>query len=254
MSALFTIALLPAFLWRRTDPLAAVAGITVLSVAFQTPQAIAGVSDAMVSTFIAITVPYALFRWGTGGARIVGGALLGAGLIVSVVLDGSGVPGAIAGLLFVGGACMFGVIRRQRVDARQGEYDRIRSAEREVLARDLHDTVAHRVSAIVIRAQAARAMPPESGHSPGRRRMTRVLIADDQPAVREGLALLLESQGFDVVGQAADGHDAVAAGDALISPGITARLLATFAGRNAHAPAEPRSPREEDVLRLLARG
>lgn len=39
--------------------------------------------------------------------------------------------------------------------------------------------------------------------------MTRVLIADDQPMVRSGLRLILESQGFDVVAEASDGSDAV---------------------------------------------
>ncbi|WP_349826644.1 helix-turn-helix transcriptional regulator [Brevibacterium litoralis] len=55
---------------------------------------------------------------------------------------------------------------------------------------------------------------------------------------------------------------AAAAGDALISPRITTRLLETFAGRDpaeagrsrAREPFEPLSPREEDVVRLLARG
>ena len=38
---------------------------------------------------------------------------------------------------------------------------------------------------------------------------TRVLIADDQPMVRSGLALMLETHGIEVVAQAADGADAV---------------------------------------------
>ena len=40
---------------------------------------------------------------------------------------------------------------------------------------------------------------------------TRVLIADDHPAVRQGLRLLLDTDpDFEVVGQAADGNEAVA--------------------------------------------
>lgn len=38
---------------------------------------------------------------------------------------------------------------------------------------------------------------------------TRVLIADDQPMVRSGLALMLETHGMEVVAQAADGATAV---------------------------------------------
>ena len=41
--------------------------------------------------------------------------------------------------------------------------------------------------------------------------MTTVLIADDQELVRSGLRLILESRGLDVVGEAADGREAVQA-------------------------------------------
>jgi DNA-binding NarL/FixJ family response regulator len=40
--------------------------------------------------------------------------------------------------------------------------------------------------------------------------MTSVVIADDQDLVRSGLRLLLESRGFDVLGEAANGREAVA--------------------------------------------
>src|SRR5262245_31429374 len=38
---------------------------------------------------------------------------------------------------------------------------------------------------------------------------TRILLADDHAVVREALKLLLEHEGFEVVGEAADGHAAV---------------------------------------------
>ena len=41
--------------------------------------------------------------------------------------------------------------------------------------------------------------------------MTTVLVADDQELVRSGLRLILESRGLDVVGEAADGREAVEA-------------------------------------------
>ena len=43
----------------------------------------------------------------------------------------------------------------------------------------------------------------------------RILIADDHPLTREALALLLEQHGFDVVGQASDGREAIAAAERL---------------------------------------
>ena len=38
--------------------------------------------------------------------------------------------------------------------------------------------------------------------------MHRILIADDHPMFRQGLKTLLEREGFEVVGEAADGHEA----------------------------------------------
>ena len=39
--------------------------------------------------------------------------------------------------------------------------------------------------------------------------MERILIADDHPLTREALASLLSQHGFDVVGQASDGAEAI---------------------------------------------
>jgi DNA-binding NarL/FixJ family response regulator len=44
----------------------------------------------------------------------------------------------------------------------------------------------------------------------------RVLIADDHPLFRQGLCTLLEREGFEVVGVAADGHEAVALATKLV--------------------------------------
>jgi DNA-binding NarL/FixJ family response regulator len=51
----------------------------------------------------------------------------------------------------------------------------------------------------------------------------------------------------------------IAAGDALLAPGITRRLISEFAGRTDHAPAptaglEELTPRETQVLQLIAEG
>lgn len=45
--------------------------------------------------------------------------------------------------------------------------------------------------------------------------MATVLVADDHPLTREALASLLAQHGFDVVGEASDGHEAIALSDDL---------------------------------------
>jgi DNA-binding NarL/FixJ family response regulator len=64
---------------------------------------------------------------------------------------------------------------------------------------------------------------------------------------------LLKDAGPELLTQAIE---AAAVGDALISPSVTARLLAHFAGARPRPPepVEPLSQREEEVLRTLARG
>src|SRR2546425_10730304 len=39
--------------------------------------------------------------------------------------------------------------------------------------------------------------------------LPRILLADDQEIVRQGLRLLLEREGFEVIGEAANGKDAI---------------------------------------------
>ncbi len=45
--------------------------------------------------------------------------------------------------------------------------------------------------------------------------MARILLADDAPAVRQGVKTLLERAGFEVVGEATDGQEAVRLAEAL---------------------------------------
>jgi DNA-binding NarL/FixJ family response regulator len=65
---------------------------------------------------------------------------------------------------------------------------------------------------------------------------------------------LLKDAGPALLGEAIR---AAAAGDALIDPGVTARLLAAFAdagSKKSTPPAEPLTAREEEVLVAVARG
>ncbi|WP_460497716.1 sensor histidine kinase [Glycomyces tarimensis] len=159
-TTLLTLASLPGLMWRRSHPLIAVAVVTVLTAAFSLAQAIAGIASDSLFTMVAlIALPYALFRWGSGRDRIVGAAILAAGIAFSIALGRDPIADTVAGIAFVGGICLSGALRRERLESRARRLDAVRAREREALARDLHDTVAHHVSAIVIRAQAAGERP-----------------------------------------------------------------------------------------------
>jgi signal transduction histidine kinase len=105
------------------------------------------------SAFV-LVLPYALYRWGSGRNIVIGTAVLLANAGASALPGVGQSSDTVAGAAMVLAAMALGVVFRTRHRARLRELDRVKLMERERLARDLHDTVAHHVSAIAIRAQA----------------------------------------------------------------------------------------------------
>jgi len=92
------------------------------------------------------------------GLALAGGAAM---VAAPVVRYGIGSPAALFAVptaLLWGAALAVGLILRDADTRRLGELAEVRSGERIQLARELHDLVAHYVSGIVVRAQAARAL------------------------------------------------------------------------------------------------
>ncbi len=146
-----TLALVPTLLWRRTRPLLMVAiafGVCGLS-----PLLLGRDLELNALVFLSL-LPYALFRWGSARESVVGA------LIVATKLAASGIAGylepadVVAGVVVLSLVCSLGAAVRYRANGRLRELDQVKLLERERLARDLHDTVAHHVSAMAIRAQA----------------------------------------------------------------------------------------------------
>jgi len=142
--------------WRRVHPL------PVLALAFGTMSAVDIVSllrdvdwEGLNTGAFMLVLPYALTRWASG--REVGVGLL----VMSVPLVLTGVAGdpvadIVGGSVVLLLACAVGFAVRYAGELRAEEVAGLRSREREELARELHDTVAHHVSAIAVRAQAGR--------------------------------------------------------------------------------------------------
>lgn len=149
VSVIMVLAIAPTVLWRRTKPLLmlVVAVVATSPIEFLLPDAVLN-----TNAFVLVLV-YALFRWGSGRELLLGSALLIAVLAVSFwrTEEFDVVVGGFAVLL---SSAVLGAAFRASASARARQIDRIRMLEREHLARDLHDTVAHHVSAIAIRAQA----------------------------------------------------------------------------------------------------
>ncbi|GAA0581146.1 sensor histidine kinase [Kribbella sandramycini] len=152
---LLALGLVPALLWRRTRPLsAALIGwgvVSLLSVLQLTTDA----GDLGLYSMMAVLILlYSLMRWGSGREMVLGTAFVTAVVALGMYVAAAGwadvFGGSVLLLLFVALAAVF----RYRADLWHRQKREIRNEERVALARELHDTVAHHVSAIAVQAQA----------------------------------------------------------------------------------------------------
>ncbi|WP_169947410.1 sensor histidine kinase [Microbispora sp. H11081] len=146
------VGLLPTLLWRRTRPLDML--VICFAVTSLVPILVAGATlDAYTLAYVLI-LPYALVRWGSGREIVTGLAIMLAGACLSVLADHAAPADAVGPFAVMLAITSLGGALRYRAGARMRELDQVRLLMREQLARDLHDTVAHHVSAMAIRAQA----------------------------------------------------------------------------------------------------
>jgi signal transduction histidine kinase len=105
-----------------------------------------------------LVVPYSLFRWGSGRDAGIGVGILLLAWLIGITTDPGTVGDAIGGLMVLAFTAALGVAIRTLGALVQREFEEIKLLEREQLARELHDTVAHHVSAIAVQAQAGQAV------------------------------------------------------------------------------------------------
>ena len=149
------LALVPALLWRRARPLtAAVVGWGVAGL-LSVLQLVAHAGDlGLYSMMAVLLLLYSLVRWGSGREMVLGTAFVA--VVVALAMYAASAAwadvfgGSVLLLLCVALAAVF----RYRADLWHRQQREIRNQERVALARELHDTVAHHVSAIAVQAQA----------------------------------------------------------------------------------------------------
>lgn len=154
-----TVLIAPTLLFRRTHPLGALAAAFVPVLVLTTLGLVAGVDEylGLNATAFVLVLPYALTRWGSGRDVLLGTSLIVVSAVVGMLQDPATTLGdVVGGLVVVTLTELLGVTVRMSATARDRGREQVRLQEREQLARELHDTVAHHITAIVVRAQAGR--------------------------------------------------------------------------------------------------
>jgi signal transduction histidine kinase len=157
VALLLTVGLVFTLLIRRTHPLAAVALGFGAVIVVEVAALIGGAGPVGLNTTVfVLLLPYALFRWGSGREAVIGLAIILVAYALGITEDYTGAGEAVFAFVFALFPAVLGAAVRYQATSRLRELDQVKLREREQLARELHDTVAHHVSGIAIRAQAGR--------------------------------------------------------------------------------------------------
>ena len=154
-----TLAVVVPLPWRRTHPLVATAVVFGTVTAVDVVRVLTDTEGVLPSSVSAtLVVTYALFRWGSGREALGGLGVIAIWLTPTIANEATTAAETVAGYAFFLLAAALGAAIRYRTRVRVRDIDQAKARERELLARELHDTVAHHVSGIAIQAQAGRAV------------------------------------------------------------------------------------------------
>jgi len=159
VAVVVTVAVLLPLLWRRTHPFAAAMAAFGIFLAFDVARIFAGIEEGLLWSVAGILVlPYSLFRWGAGREAGIGLGVILVWLVVTHVAEPLDVGEMVAGYGFFLFSAALGASIRFHAKSRTRDIEQAKLRQRNQLARELHDTVGHHVSAIAIQAQAGRTL------------------------------------------------------------------------------------------------
>ena len=166
-ATIVAVGLAPVMLWRRTQPLACVVVGFGTAMALGLATLAGGPSHlGLIAMIYILVLVYALVRWGSGREIVIGLMFVLVAAVIGTVADYTGPSDFIGGFGILTASAAGGAAFRYRAESWRRALEQIRSQERVGLARELHDMVAHHVSAIAVQAQAGRALAgqrPEAG-------------------------------------------------------------------------------------------
>ena len=154
-----TVGLSPTLLWRRRHPLAVVLTAFGATIVVEIGLLLTDSPPMeMVSAIWFLLLPYALFRWASGREVVVGVVVILVGVVAGLVVGWTGLGDAVGGTAVLLSSLAVGFAVRTQHGARERRLQQAKADERVEIARELHVTVAHHVSAIAIQAQAGRSL------------------------------------------------------------------------------------------------